>query len=145
MGMNHDFYWLFSSFWWLLFPLGWAIGQLLKSWMRHKRAQAALEVIQSYASQGKEPPPELIAVLRQPEQAEERAQARKNYQHYGWIPIFLFGALALGFAMMAVFPFEGLRGKSVALIFVAIIMTGLCLGNLVAMQARKNQDRIPPP
>ncbi len=68
-----------------------------------------------------------------------------NFATYGWIPVFLFGALACGFVLMAIWPpDEGV--PRTAMFFVAIIMAGLCLGNLVAMQAARNrQDRIPPP
>ena len=140
----HDFWWLFNRYWWLLFPLGWAIGQLVKNILRHKRAQAALEVLQSYAAQGKEPPAELVAVLRQPEQVEARRNRIGGYRHYGWVPVFLFGALACGFALMAVFPPD--KGIPVAVMpFVALLMAGLCIGNLVAMKAQqKDQERNPP-
>jgi hypothetical protein len=138
-----DFFELFNRYWWLLFPLAWAIGQMIKNFLRHARAREALQVLKSYAEQGKEPPAELVAVLRQPQASEDAAMARRNYRHYSWIPVFLFGALSLGFAMMAVWPPD--RGIPVVIMpFISILMLGLCLGNLVAMNARKNQDRIDP-
>ena len=132
----HDFTDLFSRFWWLLFPLAWAIGELSKSWMRHS-------VLKAYADQGKEPPAELIAILQQPEQHERRHRTR--YGHNGWVAVFLFGALAAGFVMLSQMPFQEMEGRSPLLIFVAIVMGGLCVGNLVAMLARGKQDRIDPP
>jgi len=143
-GSPHDLYWLFNRYWWLLFPLFWGISQMVKSVLRHKRAQAALEVLQSYASQGKDPPAELVAVLRQPDQAEGKSNRHGSYRHYGWIPVFLFGALAGGFGLMAIFPPDK-DIPPVVMPFVALIMLGLCLGYLMAMQApNKDQDRNPP-
>jgi hypothetical protein len=134
-------YRLFTGFWWLLFPLGWAIGALVRNFLRHARAKEALQVLKSYADQGKEPPAELIAVLRQPDQPRLRSD---HYGRYGWIPVFLFGALTLGFLLMAVFPPD--KGIPVAIMpFIALIMAGLCVGNLVAMRAYQNRDRAPPP
>jgi hypothetical protein len=140
---SRDIYWLFNRYWWLLFPLFWGISQMIKSILRHKRAQAALDVLQSYAAQGKEPPAELVAVLRQPDQSEEKRNRQGSYRHYGWIPVFLFGALACGFGLWAIFPPDSDVPRA-AMVFVALIMVGLCLGNLVAMQAsKKDQDRNP--
>jgi|SRR6185503_6474547 len=138
-----EFYRIFTSFWWLLFPLGWAIGQLVKNFLRHARAKEALSVMKSYADQGKDPPAELVTLLRQPQMAEEAVMARWNYRHYGWIPVFLFGALSAGFVLFALFPINGM--PPVAMLFVAIIMAGLCIGNVVAMLVFKNRDRAPPP
>jgi hypothetical protein len=146
--MDHDLYWLFNRYWWLLFPLFWAIGQMVKTWQGHNRAKEALNVLKAYAEQGKEPPPELVAVLRQPDKADERKSWQGSYRHYGWIPVFLFGALTCGFVLMGVWRPDDSVPRP-AMFFVALIMAGLCVGNLVAMLARqnqdKNQDRIPPP
>ena len=62
--MDHDFYWLFSHFWWLIFPLFWMIMALAWGWSRHTRANRALDIIKTYADQGKDPPPELIKGLQ---------------------------------------------------------------------------------
>ena len=61
--MDHDSYWLFSRFWWLIFPLFWMVTALAWGWSRHSRANRALDIIKSYADQGKEPPPELLKNL----------------------------------------------------------------------------------
>ena len=138
-----DFADLFSRFWWLLFPLAWAIGQLAQNWMRHARAKEAISVLKAYADQGKEPPAELIAILQQPEQPH--THRHKRYGYYGWVSVFLFGALAAGFIFLARMPFQEMEGRSPMLYFVAIVMAGLAIGNLVAMLARGKQDRIDAP
>jgi len=39
--MDHDFYWLFSHFWWLIFPLFWMVAMMARLWSRHSRANRA--------------------------------------------------------------------------------------------------------
>jgi hypothetical protein len=137
-----EWFTLFSGFWWLLFPLAWAIGQLVKNWMRHNRAKETLAVLKSYADQGKDAPPELLAALRDPE--KPRAEQGGGYGRYGWIPVFLFGALACGFVLLAIWPIDESVPR-VMMLFVALIMIGLFLGNLMALKSRHRQDRISPP
>jgi hypothetical protein len=139
---HSDWYWFFHDYWWLLFPAGWAIGQLIKNWMRHNRAKEALSMLKSYADQGKEPPPELIAMLRQPEQAEMRKGGGMSFGTYGWIIVFLFAASACATALMAIFPPDPMA--RIPMIMGAITCVGLALGFLAAMQAHKRQDRNPP-
>ena len=62
--MDHDSYWLASRFWWLVFPLFWMIMALVWGWQRHSRANRALDIIKSYADQGKDPPPDLLKGLQ---------------------------------------------------------------------------------
>ena len=61
----------------------------------------------------------------------------------GCAEVFLFAGLTAGFVLMALFPPNG--APPVAMLFVALIMAGLCIGNLVAMLVRRNRDRTPPP
>jgi hypothetical protein len=62
--MDHDFYTLFSRFWWLIFPLFWMGAMVLAQWSRHNRANRALDIIKSYADQGKDPPPDLLKSMQ---------------------------------------------------------------------------------
>ena len=62
--MDHDFTWTFSRFWWLIFPLFWMVCALAWGWSRHVRANRALDIIKSYADQGKDPPPDLVKNLQ---------------------------------------------------------------------------------
>ena len=54
----------FSRFWWLIFPLFWMVFALAWGWSRHARANRALDILKSYADQGKDPPPELLKSLQ---------------------------------------------------------------------------------
>jgi len=62
--MDHDSYWMFGHFWWLIFPLFWMIMALAWGWSRHARANRALDILKTYADQGKDPPPELLKGLQ---------------------------------------------------------------------------------
>jgi hypothetical protein len=54
---------LFSSYWWLLFPLFFFISAGWSSFMRYKRTQAKIDLLKSYAASGRDAPSELIAGL----------------------------------------------------------------------------------
>jgi len=139
---NHsEFFQLFNRYWWLLFPLFWGVGAILRNIFRHHRATEALTLVKAYADQGKEPPPELLAVLRQPDNGSRLNGG--NFGTYGWIPVFLFGALTCGFVMFGFWPPDGNVPRP-AMFMVALIMAGLCIGNLVALMARRKQDQVPP-
>lgn len=51
--MPHSEAYLFlSTYWWLMFPLGWGALALVQTFLRHRRAARALELIASYAERG---------------------------------------------------------------------------------------------
>ena len=56
--MDNDAYHLVSHYWWLVFPLFWMVTRMTRLWSHHARANRALDIVKSYADQGKEPPPE---------------------------------------------------------------------------------------
>ncbi|HET7084285.1 MAG TPA: hypothetical protein VFI23_05915 [Rhizomicrobium sp.] len=99
--MDHDFYWFFPRFWWLIFPLFWMICALAWGWSRHSRANRALDIIKSYADQGKDPPPELVKSLQ--------AGMEGGCGRYGWRHsperrlhrAILFTVLAIAFGAMS--------------------------------------------
>jgi len=136
--MEHgDFYELFRRFWWLVFPLcGMAMG-LLHMNQRHDRNNKILDMIRTYAEQGKEPPPELLKMLNdQPD--EQIGQAGI------WMPVFLFGSLAAGFALAAFMRLDSDRGAW-PFLFVTIVMAGLCIGSLfnVLYRLKRERNRLP--
>ena len=99
--MHGDFYDLFDSYWWLLFPFFWMVFAMVKLCLRHARADRALDLIKSYADQGKEPPPELLAALSQPEPDRRAIQWGRTFGTYGWIPHFACAGCAIGLTYMA--------------------------------------------
>ncbi|PHY12483.1 hypothetical protein CSW58_12280 [Caulobacter sp. B11] len=55
---------LFHGFWWLLFPLGFALIGAWRGWLQYRARRDAMDLLSTYASNGWEPPPELLARLR---------------------------------------------------------------------------------
>ena len=53
-------YYFFSSYWWLLFPIGFFVFGAWDRWLAYKRSRDHLDLLRHYAQQGKEPPPELV-------------------------------------------------------------------------------------
>ena len=75
MPQHSDFYLFVRDFFWMVFPIGAGIIAMFAAWLHHRRAQQALEVLQSFAAQGKAVPPELLALI-QPRR-RERARGRR--------------------------------------------------------------------
>src|SRR5471032_3508163 len=145
--MDHDFYWLFSHFWWLIFPLFWMVAVMARLWSRHSRANRALDIVKSYADQGKEPPAELLKTL----------QYGSDQCVYGWggrrwrSPeerlgrAFLFAALACAFGFMAFWPQfsdNSYQHHNFGLVFVTAILAACAISNLLSYMF---QPRLPPP
>jgi hypothetical protein len=90
---------LFVRFWWLIFPLFgfvWAFVELAQSGSRSKRA---MDLIQTYVEQGKEPPPELLDIAAGGEYGGAYTPSQRQY---GYVPIVIsFTAIAVGFGLAA--------------------------------------------
>jgi hypothetical protein len=149
---HSDWYNLFSSFWWLLFPLFWMVGTAAKTWSRHARANRVLDLVKSYVDQGKEPPAELLKILQNPltglnesggvdMPGPQAGPPQSAARQYLWVPVFLFAALAVGFFFLAATFSNGTR--SAMLIFVGLVMVGLALGNLVAVLGINRNNTLP--
>lgn len=54
---------LFREFWWLAFPLAWAVGSMWQGWLRSRARRDEMNVMAAYASSGREPPAELVKAL----------------------------------------------------------------------------------
>jgi len=55
---------LFNQYWWLLFPLTFAVFGVMRAVLKDEESRRILSLIRSYTDQGKEPPAELIALLK---------------------------------------------------------------------------------
>jgi hypothetical protein len=146
--MHGDFYNLFVGYWWLLFPLGFAIAGAVRVWLQHLQARDRLALIKSYVDQGKEPPPELLRVLEKPVQQREE-QDRKSHdwsQHYVHVG-FLFATLAAAFTVMCSMKFhEGDGDTNTGLVFVSVLMAGFAVSFFATgWIAARNKNRLPPP
>jgi hypothetical protein len=104
--MDHS-YWMFGHFWWLIFPLFWMIFALAWGWSRHARANRALDIIKTYADQGKDPPPELVRSLQGGTDGGcglyGGRYSPERRLHRG----FLFTALAIAFGFLAFWDYGG--------------------------------------
>ena len=74
-------WWIFG-FWWLIFPIGWFIAGGWHSLLAYKRRKDELDILKTYVSQGKDPPPELTKALSGEHTADPSAHA--PYGMYGW-------------------------------------------------------------
>jgi hypothetical protein len=138
--MNHDFFTLFTRYWWLIFPLFWMSYAMVRLWLRHSRANRSLDILKSYAEHGKEPPAEVLAVLKDRHDSDGR---RLRGPEHGWTRFCLFAALAVAFGVVAFVPNDMSEGHEFAFVFVAIIMVGLALGGLVSALMKPRPD-LPP-
>jgi hypothetical protein len=112
-------------------------GEIVKLWLRHSRANRTLDILNSYAEKGKDPPPELLAALQNRHDVHEH---RDGGHVYSWTPFFLFSSLAVAFCVMAFVPNDMAEGHELAFVFVAIIMVGLALGSLVTVLTKRRLD-----
>lgn len=55
---------LFNQYWWLLFPLAFGLFGLTRTILRDEESRRILSLIRSYTDQGKDVPPELLALLK---------------------------------------------------------------------------------
>jgi hypothetical protein len=137
---------LFRSYWWLLFPLGFFVFGAWDRWLAYRRSRDHLDLLRTYTSQGKDPPPELLKSAREEIEVEapydpyyggryarryHRRYWRYRYGYYGpWRGFFVTGSVALGFWLAAQYAdFPGTEGP---FRIVAIIMTCVAAGNLIA-------------
>jgi len=133
--MDHDFYWGLSRFWWLIFPLFWMIWAIGWSWSRHSRANRALDIIKSYADQGKDPPPELVKNLQ--------GGMDGGCGPYGWRfsperrlhRAFVFSALAIAFGVLTFWPHDdGARWHHHGGLFIPMmIFAALAFSNFLSL------------
>ena len=146
--MHSDGYRLFANFWWLLFPLFWAIGRMIRLFLDHKRAAQALEVVKSYADQGKEMPPEIIKVLQQPAMPVGQWPFRSpRDKARGLIFVgLIFVALACAFPVLIYGHAGGNDPEDAAgLWFVTVLMAGFAAAFfLTAYLAAKDSSRLDP-
>lgn len=143
----HGYGWFFFSFWWLIFPLmGFVFGGF-GMWMNHRRSQQALDILKTYAEQGKEPPPEVMQAIHGggfnnpgygpggygagwggPWGGGWGWRAYRWGPYWAWRRVVVFASLAAGFAAAA---WYGGDETNRAFTLVAIIMGCLTAGSLV--------------
>ncbi|MCR5875850.1 hypothetical protein LRS10_17785 [Phenylobacterium sp. J426] len=130
---------LFRSYWWLLFPLGFFVFGAWDRWLAYKRSQARLDLLRAYTSQGKDPPAELLKVIRDTELddvdddeyawGERRRHMRRRYRSPYWAlrTALVTGAVAAGFWLAA--EYAGPASDYWPFRLVAIILTCVAVGH----------------
>lgn len=117
---------LFRDYWWLIFPvfgMGMAMWGMVSS---ERRTRNVLDLIKTYADQGKEPPAELLRLATQ-EAESTQAQQRQNN---GWSFV-VFAALAAGFGV-GWYMVQG-QDYAFAFLIVAVVMAVLAVGSLLML------------
>lgn len=142
--MEHFFF----SYWWLIFPIGFFVFGAWDRWLAYRRSQDRLDLLRSYASQGKDPPPELVRAIQLEEEDDEddaygaydrygRRRARRYARRYwrsspywAWRTAAVTGSVALGFWLAS--EYSGLTDVEGIFRLVAIILTCVAGGHAVA-------------
>lgn len=55
---------LIRDFWWLAFPVGWAVWAAWQGWLKAQTRRDTLNLIAAYTAAGREPPAELVKALK---------------------------------------------------------------------------------
>lgn len=131
-----DFYDLFQSYWWLLFPLAFFIAGGWDSYMKFQRHKANLELLKTYAASGNEPPEHLVKALEKTTKGEFDLSGDDGYDGSGKsggggsaFLVLLFAGLAGIFAYAG---YSGMMDLGEEAYFIAMIMGVLCVAFLGA-------------
>jgi hypothetical protein len=137
----------FYGFWWLIFPIMFFAFGAWDRWLAYKRSKERLDLLRTYAAQGKDPPPELMRTLNEEEDLDDEASAyglhdrygrrrrhMRRYWRYGpywaWRTAIVTGAVAAGFWFAS--EYADIPGIDWPFRLVAIIMTCVAAGHAVA-------------
>lgn len=144
---------IFRSYWWLMFPIGFFLDGAWERWLAYRRSRDHLDLIRTYADQGKEPPPELVKAIREGDPINDpdgqiggyghggygmhprhmRRMYRRAYRwspYWQWRTVFITGAVAAGFWFAS--EYADFPGTEAPFRLVAIIMTFVAAGHLIA-------------
>lgn len=151
---------LFRDYWWLIFPIGAFLFGAWDRWLSYRRSRDHLDLIRTYADQGKEPPAALLRGVNGdepfmtdpdapdfpglpgaagwglPSREMRRAYRRYYRQAYRWSPywqwrkVVVLAAVAGGFWWASRYS-EAPAGTHGGLRVVAVILTCVAAANLV--------------
>lgn len=117
----------FARYWWLMFPIFGMALAFYETISSDRRTRSTMDVIRSYVQQGKEPPPELLALAARQSEATENGGTSPRSNSRAWTFV-IFAALAAGFGT----GYYWVRAEEYAYAFliVAVTMSVLALGAL---------------
>ena len=122
MQQHSEFYQLFEGYFWLIFPIGVGIIAMLGVWLHHRRALSALEAVRFYATQGKEPPPELLALIQPKRREQNPVERAQKMTLVGFILL----AMAASFVVLAITQGGDMRQQG-GIYFVAVMFVGVAV------------------
>ena len=120
MPQHSDFYLFVRDFFWMVFPIGAGLIAMFAAWLHQRRAQQALEVLQSFAAQGKAVPPELLALI----QPRRRERAPGEQARTMLLVGFILLAMAASFTVL-ISALGGDMRTLAGLYFVAAMFVGV--------------------
>ena len=132
------------------FSAGLGHRRLVRLFLDHKRASQALEMIKAYTDQGKEIPPELLQVVRQPTTISTQWPFNRGPREKArslLLPGFVFVALAAAFMVLIIGRIAGgEREAYIGMMFVVVLFLGFAAA-LFIMSYLYHQDakRLDPP
>lgn len=128
--MTHDD-WMFmwTHYWWLIFPMAWFLYAFYCSSLRYQHRRDKLELLKTYAQQGKDVPAELAKALGNGNGDDWRWG--RHYDYYGPYreqrrTIFL-AAVAAGFAAAYYFNPEHNEAFGIVAVIVGVLALGWLL------------------
>jgi hypothetical protein len=126
----------FRDFWWLIFPVMSFAFAGLNRWMRYKRQHDAIELLRTYAANGREPPPEVLNLVVGTSSCGSEGGGGGRHLQGLWGATFILGSLAAGFFI---------ANKSVAsdggFAIVGVILGSLSIGMLLYAVSATYLDR----
>lgn len=131
-----------DRYWWLIFPIGFYLFIAFNRWLGYRHQRDRIDLLKTYAAQGKEPPADLAgaAVNPGPDMAPGdygpwgygcggRWGGWKRGPYWEWRRFFTMGALAVGFGIASYYSHND--GTHDAFFVVAVIMGAMALGSLL--------------
>ena len=121
------------AYWWLIFPVMWMLSGMVGMWFAHRRQHDTLELMKTYAAQGRDPSELAKALGPQPycDSRWDRRWERRAWRHtpfWAWRRAVMAVCAAAGFWLAAEY-WDGPYGWD--LTPVAIIMSVLAVGAVV--------------
>lgn len=127
---HSELYQFITRYWWLIFPIGWGLAGLVRALFRHHEAQAALQVLKSYADQNREAPPEVMQLLRPPPRPPREPMDRSRGMLIAGL---IFSALSVAFLVLRMTRIaNGNSDTQAGLLFVTVLMAGFAIAMFIA-------------
>ena len=133
---------LFRQFWWLMFPLFWFVFGGFSLWMRYRRQQAWLELMKTYAAQGKDPPEGLSRGLRGEMDDGDGWRPMgpwgwrgRRGPYYEWRRVILFTGLAAGFFIASHITESHRAAESFEVVAVIMTVLAFAFGAMAILSA----------